>query len=202
MRAQAPHHARVGLHDQVAQAAAVEDLAVRALVSRVGLLKGRRVGIERIGVLHQEFARAEHARARPRLVALLGLDLVPDLRQVAVRPDLTRGEPRDHLFVGHAEAHVAAVPVLQAEHLPADRLPPAGLLPELGRLEHGHRDLLATDRVHLLADDGVDLVEHALAEGKVDVDAGGELTDEASAEHESVADRLRVGGDFPQRRDQ
>src|SRR5439155_1025676 len=82
-----------------------------------------------------------HAGPRTRLVALLGLDLVPDLRQVAVGADLARGEPRDDFLVRHPEAQVASVAVPQLEHL-RDALPAARLLPDVGRMDHGHRDLL------------------------------------------------------------
>ena len=48
----------------------------------------------------------------------------------------------------------------------------------------------------------VDLVDHPLAERKIDVDAGGELAHEAGADHELVADGLGVGGVFAQGRDE
>src|SRR6185503_15546148 len=84
----------------------------------------------------------------------------------------------------------------------ADAVPAARLLPDLGGMEHRHRDLLSADAVHLLADDRVDLVQHAVEHRQVDVDAGGELAHEAGAHHQLVADRLRVGGDLPQRGDE
>src|SRR5262249_46717656 len=77
-----------------------------------------------------------------------------------------------------------------------------GLLPDLGRMEDGHRDLLPADRVHLLADDRVDLVDDPLPERQVDVDPRGELADEPGPDHELVTDRLSVGWVLPQRRDQ
>ena len=194
VRPRAAHHAGIRVHHDVAHAAALEDAAVRVVVRLVGAVERGRVGIEGVGVLHEELARPQHAGARPRLVALLGLDLVPDLGQVTVGPDLLGGQPRDDLLVRHAQAHVAAVAVLEPEHLGPDRVPAAGLLPDLGGEEHRHGDLLPADGVHLLADDGVDLVEHPLAEREVDVDAGGELADEAGPHHEAVAHRLRVGG--------
>src|SRR5206468_3371931 len=193
VRAEAAHHARVGLHDPVAEPAAVEDPPVGALVRRVGAVERGRVGVEGVGVLHQKLARAQHTRPWARLVTLLGLDLVPDLRQVTVGADLARGEPRDDFLVRHPEAQVASVAVLEFEHL-RDALPAARLLPDVGGMDHGHRDLLPADRVHLLADDRVDLVEDALPERQVHVDAGGELTHEAGAEHELVAQRFGVVG--------
>src|SRR5262249_54003659 len=77
----------------------------------------------------------------------------------------------------------------------------AGLLPDLRRMEHGHYDLLPADCIHLLSDDRVDLVEDRESEGQVDVNAGGELPDQAGSHHELVADRFGIRGIVPQRRD-
>ena len=54
-------------------------------------------------------------------------------------------------------------------------------------------------RVHLLADDGDDLVEGALAEEEVAVDAGAELADVAGAEQEACGWRLRHRRGFAER---
>src|SRR6266511_5261290 len=177
------------------------DPAVGLFVGVVGDLQRRRVGVERVGIFHHKLARPQHTRAGPRLVALLGLDLVPDLRQVTVGADLLGGKPGHDLLVGNAETHVPLVAVLEAEHL-RDPLPATRLLPDLGGVEHRHRDLLAADPVHLLANDGVDLLENPLAKGQVDVDAGGELTDQAGAQHELVTDGGGVGGIVPERGDE
>ena len=59
-----------------------------------------------------------------------------------------------------AEAEFRALAVLQAEHVLAHGGPAAGLLPELARVQRGQVKLL-TDPVHLLADDGSDLVQRA-----------------------------------------
>src|SRR5207245_9699164 len=103
------------------------------------------------GILHQELACAQHARPWARLVALLRLDLVPDLWEVAVGTDLTRGEPGDDLLVGHPEAQVAPVAILKLEHF-WDAFPAPRLIPTLGGVSHRHRDLLPPDGVHLLPD--------------------------------------------------
>src|SRR5262249_61393158 len=103
----------------------------RPLVRSVRAIERRHVGIERIGVLHDELAGAENAGARPGLVALLRLDLIPDLRQVTVRADLPRSDPRNHLLVSHRQTQVPGLAILQAEHLGADGVPPAAVAPDL-----------------------------------------------------------------------
>jgi len=50
--------------------------------------------------------------------------------------------------------------------------------------------------VHLLAHDVLDLAQHAQAQRRPGVDAGGELAQHAGLEHQLVADDLGVGGGF------
>ena len=189
----AAHHAGVTLHHHALEAAARVDALVGGDVLAVALLQRLFAHIQAVGVLHDELARAQHAALGPRLVALLGLEVVPHLRQLLVAVDLPRGEPGDDLFVGHGERHVGVLAVLEAEHLAADGVPAAALLPDLRRLQHRHEHLLAADGVHLLADDLLDLLHHAPAGRQVHVDAGGELAHEAGAYHELVAHGLGAG---------
>ena len=177
-------------------AAAREDAVVGDDVLAVALLQRLVADVEAVGVLHDELARAQHAALGARLVALLGLDVVPELRQLLVAVHLARGQPGDDLFVGHGQRHVGALAVLEAEELVADGVPAARLLPDLGRVDDRHEHLLAADGVHLLADDGGDLLHDAPAGRQVHVDAGGELAHEAGAHHQLVADGLRAGRVF------
>ena len=68
-----------------------------------------------------------------------------------------------------------------------------GRLPELDRRQQRAEELLAADRVHLLADDLLDLAVDPPAERQVRPEAGADLADEAAAHEQLVADRLRVG---------
>ena len=103
MRAGAAHHADVRLDHPVGQPAAVVDALVDLDVALVALLQPLLVAVEAVGVLHQELARAQDAALGPRLVPLLGLDVVPDLGQVAVAAQLARGMEGDHLLVREGE---------------------------------------------------------------------------------------------------
>jgi hypothetical protein len=58
---------------------------------------------------------------------------------------------------------------------------------------------ISADRVHLLADDLLDLAVHPPAERRERPEAGAHLPDEAGADEQPVADRLRVGGRVAQR---
>ena len=102
------------------------------------------VAVERVAVLHDELADADQPAARARLVAILRLKVVPDLRQLLVRLELAPVEG-DRLLMRERQDVVAARPVLEAEEL-GDRDPP-GRLPELGRREDGHEDLLRAEGV-------------------------------------------------------
>ena len=118
--------------------------------------------------------------------------MVEDQRQVAVGAHELRDVRGDGLLVGHREHELGALAVLQLEQL-LDRVAP-GLAPRLGGLEHRHQQLLAADRVDLLADDLHDPLVHAPAGRQPRPHAGAELADEAGADHQLVRDRLGVGG--------
>ena len=194
----AAHHPDIGLDPVPAQAAAVEDPRVRLALEPVGTVEALLVAVEGVGVLHQELAGPQHPRARPRLVALLGLDVEKHQRQVAVGADLAGDVVRHALLVGHREDHRRPPAVLELEQL-VDRVA-ARLLPVLGRLEDGHQHLLASDRLHLLAQDLLDLADRAPPGREVGPEPGAELADQPGPHHQPVRGRLGVGGRVPQRR--
>ena len=74
------------------------------------------VAVERVGVLHDELADAQQPAARPRLVAILRREVVPDLRQLLVRLDLARMEG-ERLLVRHRQDELPAAAVLEVEEL-------------------------------------------------------------------------------------
>ena len=188
----AAHHADVGLDAVPAQAAAVEDPVVGLDVELVAAVEPLGVAVEAVGVLHRELARAQHAGARPRLVALLGLHVVQDHRQLPVGADLAGDVEGEVLLVGHRQRQLGLLAVLELEQL-VD-LVAAGPPPELRRLEHRHQHLLAADRVDLLADDLLDPLHHPVAGRQERPQPGAELADQAGPDHQPVGERLGVGG--------
>ena len=193
------HEAAVALHAQELHPAAAEDPVVRPDVLGVTLLQPFLVHVERVGVLHQELAHPQHPALGPGLVAELELDLVPDLREVAVRTQLSSGQPGEDLLVGHGQHHLAAAPIVQAEHLVADGVVAAGGLPDIRRMQRGHGQLIGPYGVHLLPDDAQDALHHPPAQRQHDVDAGSELADEAAPHHQLMADGLGIGRVFLER---
>jgi hypothetical protein len=75
------------------------------------------------------------------------------------------------------EQHVSPAAVPKARHGLVDVVPAAGGLPELGRVDDRHVQLLASDPVHLLAQDLVDLAQRPPGEGEIREDAGCQLSD-------------------------
>ena len=130
------------------------------------------VGVERIRVLHHEFARAHHAEARPDLVAELGLDLIEIDRQLLVAPDLLARDVGDHLLVtSGCTTKSRSCRSLSRSSSGPYLLPAAGLLPQLGGLDHRHHELERARAVHFLAHDALDLAQRAQAERHPRVDA-------------------------------
>ena len=149
--ARAAHHPDVRFHLVEVESAALHDPRVGASVPLVLLVEPRLVAVERVRVLHHELARAEHSGARARLVALLHLELVQEERQVAVGADVVRHVEGEPLLVRHREHVRRALAVVELHQL-LDLVAP-GRLPEPRGLKHRNQELLAADRVHLLADD-------------------------------------------------
>src|SRR2546427_10970295 len=77
MRRGAADQAGVGIHRAEAEPAAGEDGLVRLVHLPVALLCAGFVGVERVGVLHDELAPAHQPEARP--------DLVPELDRKSTR---------------------------------------------------------------------------------------------------------------------
>ena len=165
--------------------------AIDAVVQIEAAVEARLVDVKGVAVLHDELAHAQQARLGPRLVAELGLNLVPDLRQLLVAAQFAARDRGHDLFVRHAQAQVRALAVFQAEHVFAHGRPAAALLPRLAR--HNPRQVeLLRDLVHLVAHNGDDLVQRALAQEEVVIDSGAELADVAGAEKKLVAGHFGV----------
>ena len=193
------HVAAVGLHGNGPEPAPFIDALVGAVHVPVALVRAFGIDVEGVGVLHQELLRAHEAEARPDLVAELPLDLVDRDRQLAVGADDALDEVGHHLLGRRRERVVVGAAILEAEHTGAHRLPAAGGLPELGGLEDRHYDLLGAGAVHLLADDALDLVQHAHSERQVGVEAAGGFLHESGADHELVRVDFGVARVLPER---
>ena len=152
--------------------------------------------MEGVGILHQEFPRTHHAKARPDLVAELGLNLEIIDGQLLVGLHVLAHVVADHLFMRRAVAEVAIVAVAHLEHLRAHLGPATGLLPQLGRLDAGHQQLNGTCTRHFLAHDGLDTLQHPQAQRHPGEQARGQAADQAGAQHELVADDLSVSRGF------
>ena len=111
------------------------------------------VEVEGIGVLHQEFASAHQAEARPHLVAELPLDMVEVERQVLVGTHIGAEDLGDHFLVGRTVEHVALMAVPDAQHLLAVVLVAPAFAPQIGRLDRRHQQLDRAGAVLLLAHD-------------------------------------------------
>ena len=183
----------VGSHGAVGQAKAVKDAAVGLRHGLVADLCSGSVTIKAVGVFHGEFAPAHQAKARPALVAELGLDLVEVFGQLLVAAQFLTRNVGHYFFAGGLHDVVAPVAVFDAQQLRAHLFKAAGFLPQLGRLHHRHGQLDRTSSVHFLAHDGFNLAHDTQAHRHVGIDAGAQLFDEPGAGHELVADHFCVG---------
>ena len=200
MRVIAADRTRVRLDGTELQAAAREDVCIGVVHLLVGNVSTRLVLIKGIEILHDELAAAHESEARTNLVAILVLNLVQKERQLLVGAHLIAHERRDHLLVRRAETEFTAMAVLQAKHLLSEYAPTPRLLPDLRRLHDRHAQLLPARRIHLLADDLLDLLYRAPRQRQIRIDTARRLTDHSRAQHETMTRDLSVGRHLAQRR--
>ena len=189
----ATHGPGGGVHDDVLEAEPVEDLDVRVPMGLVRLLQPDVVDVEGVGVLHHELAAAQQPGAGPRLVPVLGLDLVERQRQVLVRGVQVLDQQGEHLLVGGTEQVVTALAVLQPEDVGPVVGPATGRVVRLLRQQGRQVHLLGADGVHLLADDPLDVAQHLVAQRQPAVDPRSGAADVAGAHQPAVAGHLGVG---------
>ena len=194
VRAGAAHHPDVGLDPVPLEPAAIEDLVVGLAVLVVADVQARRVAVERVGVLHDELARAQHAGARARLVALLDLEVVEDLRQVAVGAHDLRDVGRDDLLVRHRQHHVRAAAVLEPEQLAADRVVAAARCQSSAGLSTGIS--ISWPPIASISSRTICTAFWCTRQpaGQPAPQAGADLPDHPGAHQQLVRERLRVGG--------
>ena len=152
----------------------------------VGNIEPRRVDVERVRILHHELPHPQQPRLRARLVSKLARNLIPDLRQLLVAAQFLARDLGHDFFFRHAEAHVGAFAVLQAKQIVAHQRPASTRLPNLARMQRGHKKLLP-DPVHLLAHNGDDLVERPVSEKKIRVNTRRQLPNVARPHEKLVA---------------
>ena len=128
---------------------------------------------------------------RARLVALLGLEVVQDLWQLAVGADLSRDVPGEVLLVRDRQHQVGSPAVLELEDL-VDVVA-ATALPELRGLQHRHQHLPGADGVELLAHDLLDLAVGAPAGGQPGPHPRPQLPGQPGPHQQLVGDRLGIG---------
>ena len=197
VRNAATHHAGIGEHgDDVFAACAPEDALIRDIAALVICFQIRLIRVEGIRVLHRKLAYANESAASTGLVAELGLQLIDHERILGVALGCVAREVNRCFLVRHAEHHVRAHAVGQANQLLADAREPAALLPEVGGQHDGEEHFLTVDGVHLLADDALDLLRDASCGRQKRIHAGVDLLDVAAAHHERVALNGAVRGFF------
>ena len=199
-RVAAPHVPAGRLDRDRRDAEPGEDPLVRAAVRLERGVQPGLIQVEAVGVLHGELPHPDQAALRPRLVPELELELVPELRQLAVGGQLDRQAGED-LLMRHAEDDIRALAVLQPEHLLAHHAEPAALLPDLRGLHRRQQELLRPDPVHLLPDHVHHLGPDPDAERQQAVVTRHQLADETGPDEQPMAGRVRIGRVLTQCRD-
>ena len=189
--------AAVRLDEQGRQAAALINFPVGLNHLPVAHVQPGLVGVKAVEVFHGELAHPDESAAGTRLVTELGLNLVKHQGEVAVAPDVAAHQLGDDFLVGGAQGQRALAAVVEGKEHLAQGFAAPGKLPQLEGLEHRQAQLLAARPVHLFPHDVLNLLEHPPGQRQIRIDPGHELVDHARPDEQLVADRVRLGGDFP-----
>ena len=81
------------------------------------------------------------------------LNLIEIDRQLSVRTHFVSYDIRKDLLMSRPQAKFSVVSILQSPHLRALGRPSAGFLPEFGRLNRRHENLLSSRMIHLFSHD-------------------------------------------------
>jgi len=196
MGAGAAHFAGFCFDDDVIQAAPFEDSTISIVHSIVCLVEAFVVGVEAVCVFHNELTRADYAETWAEFVAKFRTYLVDVNGELFIGFYLTGGESGDDLFGGGSKDVDFAVAVLEGKHCWAIVEVSSCFVPELHRLEGGHKDFLCAGSVHFIADDVDNLAEGAKAKWQIGVGSAGEFSHQASAEHQLVTWDFGIGRDL------
>jgi hypothetical protein len=194
----ATHHPGIRTDRNHRQTTAAEDIeisVVMCLVLKVQPLPGL---VQGVAVQHGEFADPDQPGPWAGIVAPLGLDMVEQLGQLAVGADFVPHQVRNHFLVGHGQDHIVSGLVLKAAHFSAHLEPAPGFLPDIGRVDHRHGDLLPANCVQLLAQDRLDPIHRPAGQRQVGEQAGCQLADKTSPQQELVAGGFCLHRIFPQ----
>ena len=187
------HDPDVGADGDRVEPESLEDPLVGAVLLPIAHVEPGVVEVAAVGVLHDELADADEAAARAWLVPELRLEVVELHRELPVALDDVAQEEGDDLLVGHGQDHVPVAAVLEPHELRPDLVVATAVLPHLGGVDDGHLELLAADRVHLLADDLLDSLGHPEPEREQRIDPGSELAHVPGAQQQAMGRHLRLG---------
>ena len=156
--------------------------------------------VERIGVLHQEFAAAHGAKAWTYLITELPLDMVEVQRQVLVGLHIAAEDVGDHLLIGRAVEEFALVAILDTQHFLAIGLIAPAFAPQISRLDGWHQQLHCARAILLLLDDLLHLHQDLVAQRQPGIETRSLLTDHTGSKHQAMRSDFSVLGDVAQHR--
>ena len=115
----------VGLDLGIAETATFKYPAVSLLHRAVGFVEVFGVGVEGVGVLHDEFSTTHETKPGPYFVAEFGLDLEEVDRQLAIRRNGSSHHVGNHFLVCRTEAEISFVAVVHPQQLRPVLEPPS-----------------------------------------------------------------------------
>jgi hypothetical protein len=186
----------IGAHRHRLQAQALERLQIGQKHLIIGIARASFIQIEAIGIFHQEFAAAHHAKAGADFVAKLPLDVIEVQRQFLVRPHMVAENIGHDFFCRRPKQQIALVPIGDAQHFGTIGVIAAAFPPQVRALHGRHQDFQRARAVLFFAHNRLDLLQDFQAQRQPGIDTGGMLLDHTGAQHQLVRHDFGIGWGF------
>ena len=192
------HHAAVRTYCYNRKSAAFVDAEVCIIVSLVHLLQTFLVTVKAVAVFHCELTDSDQACSGTGVVTPLCLNLENQQRKTLVGINYASSKVCTALFMSHCKTHVAVLAVFEAGHFAVNTVETACLLPDIAGVYHRHKNFLGSNALHLLANNGFNLLYRSEAKRQKGKDTGSILLNKTGSKQVFIAFAVRTVGCFPQ----
>ena len=139
------------------KACTVANVLVSNLLLVIALLQRLLICREGISVFHNELTAAHKTKTWTALVTELILNLIERYRKLLIALELISNEVCKGLLVSWTKSKLTVVAVMHTHELITVDVPTTRLFPELSWSHNRNKNLLSTNTVHLIANDGLNL---------------------------------------------
>ena len=135
----------------------VTNVLVSNLLLVIAFLQRLLICREGISVFHNELTATHKTKTWTTLVTELILNLIERYRKLLITLKLVSNKICESFLVSWAKSKLTVVAIMHTHELVSVDVPTTRLFPELSWSHNRNKNLLSTNAIHLIADDGLNL---------------------------------------------